>query len=111
MTIRRLLAQMTVTDLDAASAWYTALLGRGPDARPMDGLAEWHLHDAFDLQVWADPARAGHSTAVLAESDLDERLAHLAHAGIRHDGPLDTPASRVLPVTDPDGNRVVFTGR
>ncbi|MFF2009264.1 VOC family protein [Streptomyces sp. NPDC058195] len=110
MTIQRLLAQMTVTDLDPATAWYTALFGRGPDARPMHGLAEWHLSDTYGVQVWAEPGRAGHSTVVLAESDLDERLARLARAGIDHGGAQDATAFHVLPVTDPDGNRIVFTG-
>ncbi|MER5741822.1 VOC family protein [Streptomyces sp. NPDC002225] len=108
MTIHRLLAQMTVTDLDAATAWYTALLGRGPDARPMRGLIEWHLSDTYGIQVWAEPDRAGHSTVVLDESDLEGRLTRLAHAGIRHDGPRTTDTSRVLTLTDPDGNRTVF---
>ncbi|MEU9320435.1 VOC family protein [Streptomyces sp. NPDC048295] len=109
MTIQRLLAQMTVTDLDAATAWYTALFGRGPDTRPMHGLVEWHLSDTYGVQVWADPNRAGHSTAILAESDLDERLTQLAGAGINHGGAQNTTTSRILPITDPDGNRIVFT--
>ena len=110
MTIQRLLAQMTVTDLDAATAWYTALFGRGPDARPMQGLVEWHLSDTYGVQVWAEPDRAGHSTVILAESDLDERLTRLARAGIDHGGAQDATTSRILPITDPDGNRIVFTG-
>ncbi|OKJ13553.1 VOC family protein [Kitasatospora sp. CB01950] len=111
MTIRRLLAQLTVTDLDPAVAWYTALFGRGPDARPMAGLVEWHLADTYGVQVWAEPDRAGHSTVVLDESDLDARLARLTAAGIDHGGARPATSSRILPVTDPDGNRIVFTGR
>jgi hypothetical protein len=40
MTISRLLAQMTVSDLDRAVSWYARFFGREPDARPMDGLVE-----------------------------------------------------------------------
>jgi hypothetical protein len=110
MTIERVLAQMTVTDLGVAVAWYTKLFGRDPDARPMDGLVEWHLAETFGVQVWAEPDRAGHSTMVLHESDLDPRVADLDRAGIEHDAPQDVTASRILPLVDPDGNRVVFTG-
>jgi len=110
MTIHRLLAQLTVTDLDRATTWYTALFERGPDARPMPGLAEWHLSDAYGVQVWTEPDRAGHSAVVLSETDLDERLARLTRAGIGHDGIQDASRFRILPITDPDGNRVVFTG-
>jgi catechol 2,3-dioxygenase-like lactoylglutathione lyase family enzyme len=110
MTINRLLAQMTVRDLDRAVSWYTRLFGREPDARPMDGLAEWHLHDAFGIQVWLDPERAGRSTMVLEESDLDRRTAELDIEGLRYDGPQAVTASRIVQLDDPDGNRIVITG-
>lgn len=110
MTTTRLLAQMTVTDSAQAEAWYTKLFGRSPDARPMPGLLEWHLADSFGVQVWAEPARAGHSCMVLDESDLDARAAQLAGLNVDHDGPQSATSVRILPVTDPDGNRIVFTG-
>ena len=110
MSISRGLAQMTVSDLDVAVVWYTRLFGRGPDARPMDGLVEWHLIPEFGVQVWAEAKRAGKSTMVLAESDLDALVAALDRAGIAHGAPRDVTASRILPLTDPDGNQVVFTG-
>lgn len=56
--------------------------GREPDGRPMDGLVEWHLHDAFGIQVWLDPQRAGRSTMVHEESDLDRRAAELDAEGL-----------------------------
>ena len=110
MTITQLLAQSTVTDLAAAEDWYTRLFGRQPDARPMPGLLEWHLDETFGVQVFAEPARAGHSSMVLATSDLDAVAARLGDAGIEHDGPQDATSSRVLVLADPDGNRVVLTG-
>src|SRR5438046_2877263 len=105
MAIQRLLAQMTVSDLDRAVGWYTRLFGRDLDARPMAGLVEWHLSDTFGVQVWAEPERAGRSTMVLDESDLDARIALLDRAAIDHDGAQDATSSRILDVTDPDGNR------
>lgn len=110
MTVTRVLAQATVTDLDRAERWYAALFGRGPDSRPMDGLLEWHLVDAGGVQVWREPARSGASTVVLGVTDLDAVAATLAAAGVAHDGPVPGGGSRVLPLADPDGNRVVLTG-
>lgn len=107
--IHRILAHSTVTDLDRAEDWYTRLLDRRPDARPMPGLIEWHLTDTFGLQVWSEPDRAGHSTVVLQETDLDAAAAHATGAGIDHDGPRPGGGARILPLTDPDGNRVVLT--
>jgi catechol 2,3-dioxygenase-like lactoylglutathione lyase family enzyme len=110
MTITRLLAQMTVSDLDRAVDWYARLFGRGPDARPMDGLVEWHLGDAFGIQVWLDPDRAGRSAMVLDESDLDGRAATLDAAGLPYEGPQEVTASRLVQLADPDGNQIVITG-
>ncbi|WP_410790047.1 VOC family protein [Kribbella sp. C-35] len=110
MAITRVLAQSTVTDLTMAEDWYTRLFGRAPDARPMPGLLEWHLADTFGVQVWSEPNRAGHSSMVLDESDLDALAARLEQAGIAHDGPQDATSSRILSLADPDGNRVVFAG-
>ena len=109
MTTTRLLAQMTVADSTAAEAWYTKLFDRGPDARPMPGLLEWHLADTFGVQVYAEPARAGRSCMVLDESDLAARAGRLDRAGIAHEAAQDASTVRILPVEDPDGNRIVFT--
>lgn len=108
--IRGLFAHCTVTDLERGEAWYTRLLGRGPDARPMPGLIEWHLGDSFGLQVWSEPDRAGRSSVVLEETDLDGAAAHATDVGIAHEGPQLGGGARILQLADPDGNRVVLTG-
>ena len=108
--IRSVLAQSTVSDLATAERWYSTLFRRAPDARPMDGLLEWHLGEGFGVQVWVEPERAGHSSMVLDETDLDALAARLTDAGLDHHGPQQASSSRILPLADPDGNRVVFTG-
>lgn len=108
--IHRLLAGCTVTDSDRAEAWYTRLFDRAPDARPMDGLIEWHLGDTFGVQVWRNPDRAGSSSLVLGETDLDAAAAHLTVAGIDHDGPQPGGGARLVQIHDPDGNIIVFAG-
>ncbi|WP_020660537.1 VOC family protein [Amycolatopsis benzoatilytica] len=108
--IRRLLAQCTVSDLERAEQWYASLFGRGPDARPMPGLLEWHLGKDFGLQVWSEPDRAGRSTVVLDDTDLDTVAARAGEIGIAHDGPQPGGGARVLLLADPDGNRVVYSG-
>lgn len=110
MTINRLLAEMTVTDLARAEQWYGRLFDREPDARPMPGLIEWHLSDTFGVQIWAEPERAGQSGVTVEESDLDGFVAHLDTAGIEHPAPQDVTASRIVQLQDPDGNRIVVSG-
>lgn len=108
--IRGVLANATVTELDRAEDWYTRLFGRAPDASPMPGLLEWRLSDSFGVQVWSEPDRAGHGSIVLEETDLDSAAARLIDVGIVHGGPEPGGSSRILMLTDPDGNRVVLTG-
>ena len=110
MAVTRMLAQMTVTKLPDSSGWYTRLFGREPDTRPMAGLLEWHLADNFGVQVWQEPERAGYSTMVLDESDLDEFVRHLDRVGIPHPAPMKVTSSRLVVLNDPDGNRVAVTG-
>lgn len=105
-----LLAQSTVSDLDAARGWYAAVLGREPDATPMDGLLEWHFSYTAGVQVWEDPSRAGTSTTVVEVADLDDELTRLDQLGIAHDEPVRTQALRVVIFEDRDRNRLVLTG-
>lgn len=104
------MANVTVSDIERAQNWYVKVLGREPDARPMQGLLEWHLTVDSGLQVWTEPDRAGRSTVVIGESDLDGVAARLTEVGVAHDGPQPGGGQRILPLSDPDGNRVVFMG-
>jgi predicted enzyme related to lactoylglutathione lyase len=111
MTYTSVLAQSTVADLSAAESWYTALFDRGPDARPMDGLLEWHVPHGGGVQVWAEPGRAGGSTVLLAADDLDAMASRLAACGLTNGVPEPGGGARLLRLADPDGNRVVVLGR
>lgn len=71
---------------------------------------QWHLHDAFGVQVWKEAGRAGQSSMVLDESDLEERLDLLTSADIHNEGIGDVTSSRILAITDRDSNRIVFAG-
>ncbi len=42
--------------------------------------------------------------------ELDQRIGQLDSVGIAHDDAMNATASRILPVRDPDGNQIVFTG-
>ncbi|MGO2053653.1 VOC family protein [Glutamicibacter sp. 287] len=108
--IKGILANCTVTDLARAEEWYTVLFGREPDHRPMPGLLEWHLGVGYGVQVWSEPDRAGNSTIVLDESDLDAEAARLLETGIAHQGPQLGGGAHILQLEDPDGNRVVLAG-
>jgi len=110
MTFTGILAQSTVADLESALDWYGRLFGRPADTTPMPGLHEWHIDDHAGLQVWQDPSRAGRGTVVIASADLDASIAALDAAGLTHSGAEPASGSRIVRLTDPDGNLVVLTG-
>jgi hypothetical protein len=62
------------------------------------------------VQVWCEPDRAGRSLMVLDASDIDAIAACLNGVGIVNNGPQKATTSRVVALTDPDGNRLVLTG-
>jgi hypothetical protein len=45
MNLHKIYTALLTADLSAAENWYTKLLGRGPDNRPMDTLVQWELFD------------------------------------------------------------------
>lgn len=108
--ITRVLAQCTVSDLDRARGWYGGLFERTPNAEPMPGLIEWHIGDSAGLQVWSEPDRAGASSVVFGDTDIDAVASRMTGLGINHDGPQPGGGARILQLSDPDGNRVVFFG-
>jgi catechol 2,3-dioxygenase-like lactoylglutathione lyase family enzyme len=110
MALTSVLAQSTVSDLGAAEQWYSALWGRGPDARPMPGLLEWHVDGHSGLQVWSEPDRAGRSTVVIGTDDLEDVATRLDAEGIDHGDPQPGGGRRILQLADPDGNRVLIAG-
>lgn len=109
MQITHTLSVMKVRDHDAAVDWYSALLGRGPDRRPMPPSAEWDLGSGRGIQVYLDPDHAGDHDMIIGVADLDEALAELSSRGI--DGEAFTVPSgqfRLAMLPDPSGNTVVL---
>ncbi|NGO70343.1 VOC family protein [Streptomyces sp. SB3404] len=109
MSFTHVLAVAPVGDIDSAVAWYERLLGRPADARPMAGLADWHVSPSGWIQVFHSPEHAGASLLNLVVDDLDAELSELSGRGITA-GPVQ-PGSRNVrfaAVHDPDGNRVTL---
>jgi predicted enzyme related to lactoylglutathione lyase len=110
MPVNRVLAGVAVADFDSALQWYEQLFGRPADARPMEGLAEWHVPDSGVVQLVANPERAGRSLLTLDLSDLADELGAMKERGLDA-GPLDdTTSDKVLiaTTTDPEGNEITL---
>jgi catechol-2,3-dioxygenase len=110
MPVNRVLAALAVADVDSALRWYERLLGRPADARPMDGLAEWHFPQSGVIQLVEDAERAGRSLVTLDVNDLGRELVTLRERGIDLGAMDDTTSDKVLfaTVTDPEGNAITL---
>jgi hypothetical protein len=106
--IKNVLAFTAVRDIDEAVRFYRMLLGREPDARPMEGLAEWKFEGGGWLQVNENRVLAGRSSVTLVETDMSERMSMLTRAGIKPRSFMQGEAVSVIIIVDPDGNQVVF---
>jgi predicted enzyme related to lactoylglutathione lyase len=110
MSVNRVLAGVAVADVDAAVPWYERLFGRPPDARPMEGLAEWHVPSGGVVQLVAGSDRAGRSLLTLDVDDLAEELAAMRERGLDAGTLDDTTSDKVLiaGTTDPEGNQITL---
>ena len=109
MAIEKVLAGVAVGDFDSARDWYGRLLGRTPDAEPMEGLAEWHPSEYGGIQLVEDGERAGSSVVTVVVDSLDERLATLEAEGIAAGPIVGTPGFvRATTVADSEGNQITF---
>lgn len=106
----RVLAGVAVRDVDVVLPWYEALFGRAPDARPMDGLADYHVAAGAVIQLITDPERAGRSLLTLAFDDLERQVSVLRGRGVEVGGVDDTTSQKVLlaNTSDPDGNAITL---
>lgn len=109
MTVTKVLSVVPVADFDAATDWYERLFGRPADARPMPGLADWHVFDDAWVQVFQDDQRAGRAALNLAVDDLRSAAAALAGRGITlGEVTTTTRQARLASVADPCGNTITL---
>jgi len=106
--LKNALAFAAVRDLDEAVRFYRTLLGREPDVRPMQGLAEWKFESGGWLQVNENQTLAGRSSVTLVETDMNERMNMLLETGIKPTSFVQGEAVSVVIIDDPDGNHIVF---
>jgi len=100
-----------VSDLGRAEAFYSVLLGRGPDLQPQPDQREWFIHRApeVDFRITLSPRTAGSGSLSLGVADLGAERSRLLGYW------PDLPAAHEKPgiitmvrIQDPDGNEVTL---
>jgi hypothetical protein len=106
MALQKIFAQLSCSDLAVSTQWFTGLFGRGPDATPMKGLAEWHHGEEAGFQLFQNPDSAGKGTLTLIVSELGleyQRLSFLKPEDIERADYVE-----LFRMRDPDNNLVVM---
>lgn len=104
MNLQKGYTALLTADLAAAESWYTKLLGRGPDYRPMDTMVQWDVFDQGGLQLSTDDEIAGRGVMFLVVDDVAAERRRLQGLGIELGDDIEGTYSTLAQVRDPDGN-------
>ncbi len=104
MNVQKIYTVLLATDLATAEGWYTKLLGRGPDYRPMDTLVQWELFDQGGVALSTDDLIAGKGVMFLVVDDVAAERRRLQSLGIVVGDDIEGDYSTLAQVRDPDGN-------
>lgn len=108
MNLQRIYTSLLTADLDAAEVWYTKLLGRRPDYRPMDTLVQWELFDQGGLMLSNSDEIAGKGVMFLYVDDLAAERRRLEGQGIALGDDIPGDYSTLAQLRDPDGNLITL---
>ncbi|WP_129645510.1 VOC family protein [Peristeroidobacter agariperforans] len=96
---------LRTANLAAAERWYTKLLGRGPDNRPMKTLVQWDLSAQHGIGLSSDELIYGQGSALfLIVDDLAAERRRLQDLGIGLGEDMTGEYSTLAQVRDPDSN-------
>ena len=104
MNLQKIYTALLTTDLAAAEGWYTKLLGRGPDSRPMDTLVQWELFDQGGLALSSDEEIAGRGVMFFYVDDIAAERRRLHGLDIVLGDDIQGDYSTLVQLRDPDGN-------
>lgn len=99
---------LPVADHAEAVTWYEKWIGRGPDVKPMEGVAEWQLAENAWIQVSVDPESAGRTTVVVGVADIDKQRSACAAADVAVGDINDYGVVKTAEAVDPAGNKILF---
>ena len=108
MKLQNMYTALLITDLAAAEGWYTKLLGRRPDYRPMDTLVQWELFNQGGLMVSTSDEIAGKGVMFRYVDDVAAERRRLQGLGIALGDDIPGDYSTLAQVRDPDGNLITL---
>lgn len=113
MDVANVFVSLGVKNHAAGCDWWSTVLGRGPDRRPMPSCCEWDLTHTVLFQVLDNPKEGAVDTVSLRLPDLESEIERLRSAGIAVGDPQAVPGFdtlRIATLADPDGNTLNLLG-
>jgi len=108
MNLQKSYPALLTANLAAAEGWYTRLLGRGPDHRPMPTLVQWELSGEGGLMLSDSDEIAGRGVIFLYVDDLAAERRRLEGLGIALGDDIPGDYSTLAQLRDPDGNLITL---
>lgn len=108
MDLTKSYAALLAPDLADGEAWYTKLLGRGPDYRPMATLLHWEFSDHGGLMLSSSPEIAGRGVMFLYVADLEAERRRLNDLGLDLGDDIPGDYSTLAQIRDPYGNLITL---
>lgn len=108
MKIDYLFAAMMVKDLKKAEAFYTKVLGREPDDRPMATLVQWRGFSKAGVQLFQDAKNSGGGRMTVVVRDVEKVRATFDQRGIALGKTIPGDFGKIAQLSDPDGNLITF---
>jgi catechol 2,3-dioxygenase-like lactoylglutathione lyase family enzyme len=108
MNLHKTYSLLLATDLATAEGWYTKLLGRGPDHRPIPTRLHWELSDEGGLMLSSSEEIAARGAIFFYVNDLAGERRRLDGLGIALGDDNEGEYSTLAQVRDPDGNLITF---
>jgi predicted enzyme related to lactoylglutathione lyase len=108
MQLKKIYSVLLADDIDAAEAWYSKLLGRPPDFRPMKTMVQWEISDRGGLAVASDDIIGSTGAVFLVVDDIETERRRLNSLDIEIGDDLEGDYSTLAQVADPDGNLITL---
>lgn len=108
MPVQKIYTSLLVGELTAAEHWYTKLLQRGPDYRPMESLVQWEFAEQAGLMVSTSEEIAARGAMFLYVDDVSAERRRLQGAGIVLEADNQGDYSTLAQVRDPYGNLITL---
>ena len=108
MNVQKTYTALLTADLAAAEGWYTKLLGRGPDYRPMKTMVQWELFGQGGVVLSSDTLVAGRGVMFLIVNDVAAERRRLQGLGIMLGDDIQGDYSTLAQLRDPDGNLITL---